>query len=135
MEPFFFSSSLNWIPSRYQENVQPKGRRTVRRPPSWLFVLSYPVIVDITVTLTFLRCMGKKQAFYFEQRFHTHGQLIEVGWAHDLRLNYTRGRRPPATLPKTKPSTLVPLRLIIFHQHRFRDVISAACRLVGSLPP
>ncbi|KAF8874421.1 hypothetical protein BD779DRAFT_1566722 [Infundibulicybe gibba] len=39
IEPFFFSSSLGWIPSRYQENVQPlEGDH-------------------ITITLTFIRTM------------------------------------------------------------------------------
>ncbi|KAG6829590.1 hypothetical protein H0H87_010739 [Tephrocybe sp. NHM501043] len=39
IEPFFFSSSLNWIPSRYQENPEPgKGDH-------------------ITITLTFLKSM------------------------------------------------------------------------------
>lgn len=37
IEPFFFSSSLNWIPSRYQENPQPK------------------LGDHITITLTFLK--------------------------------------------------------------------------------
>ncbi|KAG5639754.1 hypothetical protein H0H81_000034 [Sphagnurus paluster] len=37
IEPFFFSSSLNWIPSRYQENPQPKSGD------------------HITITLTFLK--------------------------------------------------------------------------------
>ncbi|KAF8892914.1 hypothetical protein BD779DRAFT_1436236 [Infundibulicybe gibba] len=44
IEPFFFSSSLNWIPSRYQEDVKPETGD------------------HITITMTFLRSMstGKK---------------------------------------------------------------------------
>ncbi|KAJ7291167.1 hypothetical protein C8J57DRAFT_1043706 [Mycena rebaudengoi] len=41
IEPFFFSSSLGWIPSRYEEEVRPKQGD------------------HITITLTFLRPMNK----------------------------------------------------------------------------
>ncbi|KAJ7507271.1 hypothetical protein B0H11DRAFT_1970976 [Mycena galericulata] len=44
IEPFFFSSSLGWIPSRYQEEVRPKGGD------------------HITITLTFLRTMDHPEA-------------------------------------------------------------------------
>lgn len=40
IEPFFFSSSLNWIPSRFQEDIQPKKGD------------------HITVTLTFLKSLS-----------------------------------------------------------------------------
>jgi len=43
IEPFFFSSSINWIPSRYQENVVPNTSD------------------HITVTLTFVRSTGVDQ--------------------------------------------------------------------------
>ncbi|TFK31450.1 hypothetical protein BDQ12DRAFT_694126 [Crucibulum laeve] len=44
IEPFFFSSSLNWIPSRYQEEVKPN------------------IGDHITITLTFLRSMSNNDA-------------------------------------------------------------------------
>ncbi|KAF9559806.1 hypothetical protein CPC08DRAFT_637387 [Agrocybe pediades] len=44
IEPFFWSSSLNWIPSRFQEEVQPG------------------IGDHITITLTFLRSMSNHQA-------------------------------------------------------------------------
>jgi len=56
IEPFFFSSSLNWIPSRYQEDVRAeKGDRTL-----FCVACALPTIhglSDITITLTFLRTM------------------------------------------------------------------------------
>ncbi|KAJ7747969.1 hypothetical protein DFH07DRAFT_830716 [Mycena maculata] len=44
VEPFFFSSSLGWIPSRYQEEIRPKQGD------------------HITITLTFLRPMDHPEA-------------------------------------------------------------------------
>jgi hypothetical protein len=44
IEPFFFSSSLKWIPSRFQEDLVPNKQD------------------HITITLTFLRCLHKPEA-------------------------------------------------------------------------
>ncbi|SJL10692.1 uncharacterized protein ARMOST_14084 [Armillaria ostoyae] len=57
IEPFFFSSSLSWIPSRFQEEVQPgRGDRKFisgLRPST----LAQRLRADITITLTFLKTM------------------------------------------------------------------------------
>src|ERR1700691_1363750 len=78
VEPFFFSSSINWIPSRYQvsisrsrfcgyvfnttrmqENALPKigDRVYINSSIKDTFTLNKPV--DITVTLTFIRTMDQ----------------------------------------------------------------------------
>ena len=58
IEPFFFSSSLNLIPSRFQEEVKPgEGDREFLRN----FCLLLPILTqskDITITLTFLRSVA-----------------------------------------------------------------------------
>ena len=58
IEPFYFSSSLGWIPSRHQSNKVPGvGDRSCF---SLLFALSTDLIwrrLDITITLTFARTM------------------------------------------------------------------------------
>jgi hypothetical protein len=60
IEPFFFSSSLNWIPSRYQENVIPKkGDRAFSNLLSSAYEVFLLSSLDITLTLTFLRTMPK----------------------------------------------------------------------------
>ncbi|KDR77304.1 hypothetical protein GALMADRAFT_246652 [Galerina marginata CBS 339.88] len=51
IEPFFWSSSLNWIPSRFQEEIQPG------------------VGDHITVTLTFLRSMSNHDAIQLNAAF------------------------------------------------------------------
>jgi len=58
IEPFFFSSSLNWIPSRYQEDVrQSQGdRECPPLPINGLYIIKI-ILPDITITLTFLRTM------------------------------------------------------------------------------
>ncbi|PPQ92528.1 LOW QUALITY PROTEIN: hypothetical protein CVT25_010361 [Psilocybe cyanescens] len=56
IEPFFWSSSLNWIPSRFQEEVQPG------------------IGDHITVTLTFLRSMSNHDAI---QLSHALGKSTE----------------------------------------------------------
>ena len=81
MEPFFFSSSINWIPSRYQvcivspiltaapsfriiegESYPQKGRpcvyQLIRKPHCRPQPLC---IIDITVTLTFIRIMDQSK--------------------------------------------------------------------------
>src|ERR1700731_3630545 len=60
IEPFFFSSSLKWIPSRFQEDLQPQ--KQYRK--ACVSIGKYVLIVasDITVTLTFLRCLHKPDA-------------------------------------------------------------------------
>lgn len=60
IEPFFFSSSLNWIPSRYEEEVRAKkGDRkyfiTTQQGP---VDLSFS---DVTITLTFLKSLDDSQ--------------------------------------------------------------------------
>ncbi|KAF8873988.1 hypothetical protein BD779DRAFT_1568096, partial [Infundibulicybe gibba] len=42
IEPFFFSSSLNWIPSRYQENIAENGGDHITITLSFLRVIPYP---------------------------------------------------------------------------------------------
>ncbi|KAG0693594.1 hypothetical protein DFH29DRAFT_1007170 [Suillus ampliporus] len=81
IEPFFFSSSTNWIPSRYQEEVQHgKGDH-------------------ITVTLPFIRTMGKEKhptLPFFKKKhtidvlapLHLHGEhvlLIDLLAVHMIR--------------------------------------------------
>ncbi|KAF8902609.1 hypothetical protein CPB84DRAFT_1678779 [Gymnopilus junonius] len=51
IEPFFWSSSLNWIPSRFQEEIQPG------------------VGDHITITLTFLRSMSNHDAVQLNASF------------------------------------------------------------------
>lgn len=55
IEPFFFSSSFNWIPARYQESVGEGDREFPERLNTEDFnPISVP---DITLTLTFIRAM------------------------------------------------------------------------------
>ncbi len=55
IEPFFFSSSLSWIPSRFQEDVQP-GRGDRELISSLCrSTLAQPLRTDVTITLTFLK--------------------------------------------------------------------------------
>ncbi|KAK0484497.1 hypothetical protein IW261DRAFT_1456929 [Armillaria novae-zelandiae] len=56
IEPFFFSSSLSWIPSRFQEEVRP-GKGDRKFGSMWLPVLAQRLWADITITLTFLKTM------------------------------------------------------------------------------
>ncbi|KAG1743701.1 uncharacterized protein EDB91DRAFT_1125494 [Suillus paluster] len=87
IEPFFFSSSTNWIPSRYQEEVQHgKGDH-------------------ITVTLPFIRTMGKekhitppcsplgrKSTIDVLAPLHLHGEhvlLIDLLAIHMIRATYS----------------------------------------------
>ncbi|PPQ75034.1 hypothetical protein CVT26_011932 [Gymnopilus dilepis] len=51
IEPFFWSSSLNWIPSRFQEEIQPG------------------IGDHITITLTFLRSMSDHDAIQLNASF------------------------------------------------------------------
>ena len=81
IEPFFFSSSLNWIPSRYQACVPihhhpiiclsllcrkiPSLKMEIVRP--YLVQITKPILTstlfsDITVTLTFLRSVDQPSA-------------------------------------------------------------------------
>ena len=81
VEPFFFSSSLNWIPSRYQACVLihhhpiiclsllcrkiPSLKMEIVRP--YLVQITKPILTstlfsDITVTLTFLRSVDQPSA-------------------------------------------------------------------------
>lgn len=56
IEPFFFSSAVNWIPSRYQEAAQPGigDRGSFNRPPS---CPPHIFSSDITVVLPFVRAV------------------------------------------------------------------------------
>ena len=63
IEPFFWSSSLSWIPSRFQEEIQSGvgDRRLILK----IFTFSEltPMLpIDITITLTFLRSMTNNYA-------------------------------------------------------------------------
>ena len=55
IEPFFFSSSLNWIPSRFQEDVRPKEGD--RKLSTQVQDLGLKPSIDVTITLTFLSAM------------------------------------------------------------------------------
>ncbi|KAF9037772.1 hypothetical protein BJ165DRAFT_1416932 [Panaeolus papilionaceus] len=71
IEPFFFSSSLNWIPSRYEEEVQPGvGDREHAR--SQAKPLARPT--DITITLTFLHSVSKGMAKNMSSEFPDAGR-------------------------------------------------------------
>ena len=64
MEPFFFSSSINSIPSQYPEDISPGvGDRRFSR-----LVCSsansqrlFPFLIDVTVTLTFARPVDREE--------------------------------------------------------------------------
>jgi hypothetical protein len=60
IEPFFWSSSLSWIPSRFQEEIQPGiGDRKLYFFEIFTFSeLTSMLPIDITITLTFLRSMA-----------------------------------------------------------------------------
>ena len=66
IEPFFWSSSLNWITSRFQEEIKKKVGD--RESDLWSEVLDYldyifdRSLVDITITLTFLHSLSNHEA-------------------------------------------------------------------------
>lgn len=85
IEPFFWSSSLNWIPSRYQENPIPgKGDRGWFRGIHGIKQLTQ-LFVDITICLTFLRSMPKD----------TDAARMDAGY-----------RKSIDSVPSVRPSTL-----------------------------
>ena len=62
IEPFFWSSSLNWIPSRFQEEIKENvGDRESDLKYS-LFFFFWHACSDITITLTFLHSMSNHDA-------------------------------------------------------------------------
>ena len=59
VEPFFFASSANWIPSRYQEDPKALEDREWMRPCALLSHLI--ILLDITVVLPFIRTLKNQQ--------------------------------------------------------------------------
>lgn len=60
IEPFFFSSSFGWIPTQYQENVNlgESDRTHASSSCSLSCTLTFSLCPDITITLTFVRCIN-----------------------------------------------------------------------------
>lgn len=60
IEPFFWSSSLNWIPSRFQADIQPQiGDSKEKKACPACFIT---LILGITLTLTFLKSTSDTKA-------------------------------------------------------------------------
>lgn len=96
IEPFYFSSSLNWIPSRFQEDIQDgKGDH-------------------ITVTLTFLKSMPRQP---FTQR-----QRRSRGPFHGSTSTFDRKQLVDTKTPLPLPSTGSQLVLDLLSVHLVRNV-------------
>ena len=81
IEPFFWSSSLNWIPSRFQEEIKDKvGDREFCSEVLDHLDLVINVLVDITITLTFLRSMSDRDAFQLADNQSTDPYEVSTLW-------------------------------------------------------
>ena len=67
IEPFFWSSSLNWIASRFQEEIKDKvGDREFCSEVLDHWILIFQLLIDITITLTFLHSLSNRDAIQLE---------------------------------------------------------------------
>lgn len=121
IEPFFFSSSLSWIPSRFQEEVRPGlgDRMFSLRSAAALF--SFSSRLDITITLTFLRAQDDinvpAKLTQFGTNFNTiiSGQELHLTRRstfnlHGLTLNFILPQARSELLTRRLPFIWLPVR-------------------------
>ncbi|KAF9444895.1 hypothetical protein P691DRAFT_735815 [Macrolepiota fuliginosa MF-IS2] len=104
IEPFFFSSSLNWIPSRFQEDMQPG------------------IGDHITITLTFLRSVSTQKMPDYKAA--TRPYSGDMNSSSESVSSIKNGKVPQSTLFEESIDTKAPLKLRYNDRYLCLDLLS-----------